>query len=160
MANKSSHASTSAKHVMERLKLADAAVYAERLYNDPDEWGFVTDQIATGKPDWLQVALELKQYADGGYSEELTTDLGLALLNRPSNVLRSLQDQRGPKKFLLYIVCSAPIPSPGKNWLMHYKVRAIEAVEKVRDAELQIERDDCLQALRSIDLSLPADAYE
>jgi len=104
----------------------------------------------------MQVAKLLLLKADGAFAEEIHSDLATALLARPANVLSLMQTNRS----VTSTVCSAPFPSPGKRWLIRYKSRAIRSVESVRKPSLSRFRDHCLRALRSVDLSQPAELYE
>jgi hypothetical protein len=159
LGNQAGQVRTTAKQELERLQLPDAAQYASGLYDNSGRWSYVSNKIATGEQNWLQVAKLLIPNADGAFAEELRSDLALALLVRPTNVLRLVQTSRS-SGVTPTDVCGAPFPSPGKVWLSRYKTRAITSVRRVREAGLSKLRDDCLSALRGIDLSRPAEAYE
>jgi hypothetical protein len=157
LANHAGQAKMTATQELERLQRPDAAQFASNLYDDPSKWSYVSKKIATGEQDWMQVTKLLIPRADGAFAEELRSNLASALLVRPTNVLRLMQTTRSVTPT---DVCGAPFPSPGKAWLSRYKRRAITSVSSVHEAGLRKLRDDCLKALRSIDLSRPADTYE
>jgi hypothetical protein len=159
MANGSADTRMTADRLLKQLQGPQAARYASSLYDDPENWAYVSNEIASGDVRWLQVATSLKQYSDAGFSEDLDTDLAMALARRPKDVLTMLQHQSGPNRFEAKFVCAAPIPSPGKVWLKRYRARTIQALRNVRAPKLRSLRDYCLQTLRKIDLTLPADQY-
>lgn len=139
-----------------RLQRPDAARYASGLYDNSERWSYVSKKIATGEQDWLQVARLLIPNADGAFAEELRSDLALALLKHPANVLELIRESAASTSEM----CSAPFSSPGKHWLRGYRMRAITAVRRVREPKMTKLRDDCIRELRRIDLSRAAAAYE
>lgn len=159
LASSAGRARATAPQELEQLQSARGAQYAQELFQRPAKWQYVSTQIESGDRGWLQVAKSLLPHADGAFAEELTADLATALLRRPANVLRLLK-QSSDSGSLPRTVCDAPFPSPGKTWLGHYKARAIRSVAKVHEPDLRQVRDDCLKALRAIDLSQSADAYQ
>jgi hypothetical protein len=160
LANDAGQVRTTARQELEQLQRTNGAKYAQDLYNNSDKWSYVSMRIATGRHEWLQVAKALSPYVDGAFSEELSTDLASALLERPASVLTLLKETNGSAGLTAFNVCDAPFPTPGKKWLSRYKARAIKTVGSVRETGLRKLRDDCLKALHSIDLSQPANAYE
>jgi len=154
------HFHTTARQELERLQRRDGDQYASALYDSPEKWSYVSEKIATGQPEWLQVAKALSPRADGAFAEELSTDLASALLHSPRNVLQLLKQTSGSRILTSTNVCDAPFPSPGKQWLRQYKWRVIKSVSSIREPELKKVRNECLKTLHSVDLSGPASAYE
>ena len=137
-----------------------AQAYVNSLYEKPDRWGAVLNQIELGDRNWLLLARKMMAGADGAASEELRSSLATALVRRPSNVLRLLPYNSGALSWTVRNICDAPFPTPGKVWLRRYRARALRAVETVHDSELRNRQAECLLTLRRIDLSKPAGAYE
>ena len=142
-----------------RVQRADGARYSHELYGQTKKWNFVSRQIASGGKAWLKVAVLLARHADGAFAEELSTDFALALLKNPREVLQLAKAPSAPQQVNLRIVCSAPIPTPGKAWLRGYVRRTIVAVEAIHDSRLKNAKTQCLRVLRSVDLSRPAEEY-
>jgi hypothetical protein len=167
LGNQGGQVRTTPAQELKKLHRPDAEPYASTLYDDSARWSYISTKIATGEQDWLEVARLLVPRADGALAEELRSDLALALLVHPANVLRLGQVsgtgsagfhrsiRLGPADF-----CNAPFPSPGKTWLTRYKRRALRSVRRVHEARLTKVRDECLRVLRSVDLSRPPDAYD
>jgi hypothetical protein len=111
-------------------------------------WGYVTDRIGEGDPEWLRVAANLAPGTDAEPAEELGDSLGLALPMNPRGVLAAIDAKNGPAG--VDTVCSVPL---GGNNLVSplprdYPQRSIAAVLSVQDPTLKTVRDRCLAVLR------------
>jgi hypothetical protein len=151
---------TSAKQMLQHLQGKNGDRFARRLFEDDATWNAVSKGIVSGNGDWLQVARLLMPMADGAGAEQLSTDLALALPKAPRNVLRLISSPGTPKAYRTPNICSAPIPTPGKSWLIAYIARSTRAVQGIHEPGLLKHREACLKALRNVDLSGPSESYE
>jgi hypothetical protein len=115
--------------------------------NDPDPWNSIEEHIATGTPAWLNIAIRLRAYTDGGVSLGLENAVAQALPKNPSAVLKILGTDRA-KEFTIQRICSTEtfIEAPESKLRRHLQQSRI-AVEHVTDPGLQPARQACIEAL-------------
>ena len=144
----------------ERLQKAGAETYTQSVYEDDVRFGWVLSGIETGEGQWLRLAQKMKPAADGAIAEDLQTSIAKALTVNAPSVLTILSENGGSSTWRIGVICSGPIPAPGKAWLKKYKAAALRSVTSVRDPKLVAQQAECLRALKRIDLSGPDDEYE
>jgi hypothetical protein len=160
LARAKSHFASTSQDELRRIQMVGAQRYIEDLYDDAPHWDFVISQINSGQAEWLALAQAMMPAADGAASEELEASLAVALTTKPSNVLRLFLRRGETPHWAIQNVCDAPIPTPGKKWLIAYKAKAIKSVNSVREPDLRDLKARCLTALHGIDLSRPPSDYE
>jgi hypothetical protein len=117
--------------------------------NDPDPWNSIEEHIATGAPAWLNLAMQLRAYTDGGASLGLENAVAEALPKNPNAVLKMLGTDR-VKEFTVQRVCSAEtfIETPESKLRRHLQQSRI-VVEHVTDPQLQQAKRACAEVLNA-----------
>lgn len=111
----------------------------------------MANAIGTGEPEWLRVAQRLRPGSDAASGEILCMAVQEALPKNASGVL-SLVHQGAfsvENACAMYGFGQIEDERPVSVLLGLVDLR-VRAVESVRDAELALERDACLQALRKL----------
>jgi hypothetical protein len=154
------HFASTAKEELRHIHKVGAQRYIDDVYHDDPHWNFIASQIETGQAEWLALAQAMMPDADGAASEQLRTNLAMALTAKPSNVLRLFLKRGETPRWGIGNVCDGSIPTPGKKWLTEYKAKAIKSVNSVREPALRDLKARCLATLHDIDLSQPPSSYE
>jgi hypothetical protein len=137
-----------AAHISARVKNDGPTAVVRSIYADDRQWKDLLANVATGRRDWLALAVELRPGSDAGATEELTLAVGEALEHRPENVLSIAIDP-----YPLNEVCDVPeTDDPRFDSLP----RALETLNKrqvmlrrVTTPSLRTRRDQCTAQLES-----------
>lgn len=112
----------------------------QRLYGDPPVWRRVMENIASGRSQWIDLALSLKAGSAERASVDLRNAMFRALGRNPSYVLEHAQPD-----YPLAVLCrgrAEPLPTYKAALAELEAVR--KAVEKVRAEPLQARKYLCL----------------
>jgi hypothetical protein len=96
-------AKLTAADVSARVEREGAQTVLQTIYADNDQWAHLLASIATGRREWLLIAVALHPASDAGSSEQLTLAVGEALEHRPENVLTV-----AISTYPLDVVCDVP----------------------------------------------------
>lgn len=117
------------------------------LYHNTNVWNSILRNIATGKLEWINVAVNLKKWSDAAASEMLNLSVGEALGHAPEYVLLE-----ATKVFKLDDICNCPDIDDDRFATYDKALQAIEqrimALEKVDSEELVNGREYCIQKLQ------------
>ena len=114
-----------------------------RLQRDRREWNRVVESVASGKREWIDLAVSLKPGSDIAQGRELQNAMFRGLSRNPSYVL-----QRAQPDFPLAVLCLGPADSlPSRRVAMAELDQAQKALQTVRSANLLAKRDFCLSTL-------------
>jgi len=112
-----------------------------RLFADEPEWAIVINQVGSGDPKWIDLALRMMDGADAGASTALRDALFGALTRNPEYVLRTAGSR-------LALVCGGradPLPSYAEA--LSEIERAKQAIDSVMSGDLQAKKEQCLAKL-------------
>jgi hypothetical protein len=134
--------------ITKRLSKNDARVVVRNMYDDGREWRLFLTGVATGKPEWLTLAIKLVPGTDAGATSQLFLSIGEALEHQPQNVLRIAVSELGTGK-----VCGGPDVDDSRYDSYALSIKAIELRKtmllKVDDSKLFKVRDACIKELDS-----------
>jgi len=109
------------------------------------------EQVSAGSEKWLRLAMAYRAVAPAPYSTELDSMVALALREKPEQVLKLLQSQRGAAAMTVASVCDGEAVAyvehregAAKEW----RAAAEKKLRFVRSKQLQQSRDQCLSYLR------------
>lgn len=135
----------SAKELLTEIEQTSASNVLERLWNDPQLFDQLENKIASGKDEWLKVAVALKPVSDAGFAEALEMSVAAALPKNPHGVLQLVN--RG---FDLKWVCGEPeFEVPLERSLKHFN-RSLSALDKVKDPSLSELKQQCVNHIQSL----------
>jgi hypothetical protein len=117
-----------------------------------EDWEQVIQGVASGRPDWLQVAEESLAGADAGANSELRDAMAWALPIAPAQVLELVSRKKADWAY----VCSGPPVDFPVGGSASYFQRAITAVTSVKEEALQGTKDYCVSQLKSAQNSVEA----
>jgi predicted component of type VI protein secretion system len=110
-----------------------------------EEWQAVVTGVASGDPEWIEVAEALLPGSDAGSTSELRDAVAWALARAPSQVLGLVARKQSDWA----LVCDGPpVDFPPEGPTAYFR-EAINAVSFVEEAELQLTKRDCLRQLRT-----------
>jgi len=102
--------------------------------------------VATGKPQWLQVAVKLHSGVDGGTAEELLEAIGEGLEHRPKDVLAL-----AVPTFRLEDICGGPDIDDSRFDSIQSAFAAIgrrqRKVASIAEPDLRKRADECIRML-------------
>lgn len=133
-----------------RLALAQRGaktVVAELL--NQDQWDSVSDQIASGRQEWLALVPQLATGADAGPAEDLGIDLATALPKNPAAVLSIANEIAWKDAGIIGLERVCGIPFVEDTQPKSYEQRAVRAVRSVSDPTLERKKRECLAYLRN-----------
>jgi hypothetical protein len=139
-----------AKEVVQRLWDANEGENRGR-----SDWDRVADQISLGRVAYIKLVPRLAPGTDGAAAEDIGISLAYALPIAPSAVLRviELNDNnvvRGSR------ICGVPFLEGSMDDEPSYIRKASLAVSNVTASDLQKVKAACLETLRSVSKSYPA----
>ncbi len=111
-----------------------------------DQWGAVSDRMDSGSADWITLAPLLEPGSDAGSAEDLGISLAFSLPKNPRAVLAALDPANG-HVIGADRVCGLPFVEDTVPDLPTYRLKAIRAVQEVKDTKLASARTACLAAL-------------
>jgi hypothetical protein len=138
------------KLLLARIRVEGAATVVRSLWDTP-RWSELTNQVASGDPDWVSVAMAISKGSDAGATEELADALFVALGQNPTYILRVLPTEESDAVPLaLSGVCSGRTDPLGTYAASIAEQRAAEAaVEKVTVPTLKPKKRQCLAKLKA-----------
>lgn len=110
-------------------------------------WQDIYDGIASGKPEWLQVAALLKPASDAGGSEDLGDAISEALPNNPEAILRFVKDGKDFRDFTVEGTCFASPRSETKSAALRFLKASERAVKRIDAVDLKDAKARCLKSL-------------
>ena len=129
------------------IKEQGAKETVKKLYGNPNAWNGLLLNIASGKREWLNMAVQLKAGADAGISGMLKFAVGEALENAPELVLQVAADG-----FSLEDICGSPdvddVRFSTYEKALESITRRIEALEEIRNQEIGKKRQYCIEKLK------------
>jgi hypothetical protein len=136
----------SAHALFHDIQARGAKTVVSELVNQ-GKWDRVSDEIASGRRDWIEIVPALAAGTDAGSSEDLGIDLAFALVKNPASVLRVVDEKPWSHGGIIGIerVCGAPFieDTEPKN----YFSQAIQAVQRISDPALTLKKQACLTNL-------------
>ena len=112
-------------------------------------WGELLDAVATGRPEWLDIAVVLCRHTDSAEAAEtLKAALGEALRRDPREVLKRVDRET----IQVEGVCGNTFADSGLRGAVDAGTSLAEqqtAVARVEDPELRTKRDACLAAIKN-----------
>jgi len=144
-AERASPSHIQAKAIIVDISARGAKATAAALYQDKDRWDEVIASIGHGRPEWLQVAVELHPETDAGASAMLDEAMFLALKPAPIAVLRLMKNQQ----FSVMFVCSSNIgidyDSDKSRGIIRDRIKRLRSID---DRETDSIRLECLSGLK------------
>jgi hypothetical protein len=128
---------------LQREVAAFGGKYVIGRYFTCDRTGEVAyNEIASGKPEWLALAVRLKEDSDACVSGDLNDAIARALLNAPTEVLGLVDtmERFSAEKICMPFFSAEEPPEPALQHLA--RMRAVLATVQV--AELQRQKERCL----------------
>ena len=117
----------SADALLEQIHIEGARQVLWQLWDKPTEFGHVLSGIESGSANWLRVAAELREAADGAASLSLDYAVAQAIPHNPSGVLSLINNG-----FPLDMVCTSPFIEPEPGVAERYEHRALVALQSVQ----------------------------
>lgn len=136
--------------MLARIKNDGAAAVVQSLWYTP-KWYELTDQVASGNPNWVNVAIALSPGTDAGATEELQDALFVGLGQNPAYELKVLPVEESEHMPLsVSSICSGRTDPPDDYSKAITELRGIAAaVEKVQAFELEPKKRLCLGKMKS-----------
>jgi hypothetical protein len=129
-----------AKRLVKAVQANGARNTVLRLQRDRREWSRVVESIASGKREWIDLAVSLKPGSDIAQGRELQNAMFRALNRNPSYVLQHAQPD-----FPLAVLCLGRADSlPPSGAAMAELDQAQKALQTVRSKTLVAKREFCL----------------
>ena len=110
------------------------------------QWDAVSDHMDSGSSAWIALAPLLAPGSDAGSAEDLGISLAFSLPKNPQAVLAALDPANG-HVIGADRVCGLPFVEDTMPDLPAYRLKAIRAVQGVKDRRLASARTACLAAL-------------
>jgi hypothetical protein len=137
----------STHEIREMMSIYGVKGTVEKLYGDPDRWSDLLRQIASGKDEWLKLAVDLRAGSDAGTSAMLKYAIGEALENAPEIVLKSGVDECN-----LADICRGPDIDDSRyssyEKALNAVNRRIEALGRIQNQSIDTKRNFCIQKLK------------
>jgi hypothetical protein len=114
-----------------------------RLRRDRREWSRVVESVASGKREWIDLAVSLKPGSDIAQGRELQNAMFGALSRNPSYVLLRAQPD-----FPLAVLCLGPADSLSSRLVAMAELdQAQKALQAVQSKSLLAKRELCLATI-------------
>ena len=110
------------------------------------QWDAVSERMDSGSADWIALAPLLASGSDAGSAEDLGISLAFSLPKNPNAVLAALDPANGPI-IGADRVCGLPFVEDTVPDLSAYRLKAMRAVQRVKDTKLASARRACIAAL-------------
>ena len=133
-----------APELLQRIDSDGGDRVIRELWAAHEPFEFVCAQIATGDPQWLQVASRLRPFSDAGASLSLDISIARALPKQPAAVLELIEPP-----WRLEMVCGAPFIEPPPEEVQAYLDNAISVLSQPLPESLDAKRTACLNHLRT-----------
>jgi hypothetical protein len=138
----------SASEVKDMIRSYGARCLLKKYYNDWESWQKVLQRIASGRREWLEIAVVLKKHADAGMSETLAHAVGEALEHDPELVLTITAEE-----YPLKNICSGPDIDDMRYSTYDATLTAIEkridALKAIDIEALEMKRANCIEQLKT-----------
>jgi len=139
-------AKLTAADVSARVEREGAQTVLQTIYADNDQWAHLLASIATGRREWLLIAVALHPASDAGSSEQLTLAVGEALEHRPENVLTV-----AISTYPLDVVCDVPETDDPRFDSLSRALATLNRrqamLRTVTAPEVRMPRDKCIEQL-------------
>ena len=107
-------------------------------------WGIIINGIASGEPQWLDVAKLLASGSDAGSASELRDAVAWALPHSPKEVILLANEE-----WLFNDTCSGPpVDEPPGGYKKYFEL-SIEAVTNISDPKLKRLKLECIKKLNA-----------
>ena len=139
----------SARAVLRDIQARGAKPVVDDLVNQ-GKWDRVSDEIASGRRDWIEIVPALAAGTDAGPAEDIGIDLAFALVKNPASVLRVITETPWSHGGVVGIerVCGAPFIEDTEP--TNYVSKAKRSVTLVSDPALAKKKHDCLATLARV----------
>lgn len=136
--------------LLKRIR-SEGAVAVVRSLWDTRGWSDLTDHVASGDPQWVDVAMAISPGTDAGATEELADALFVALGQNPAYVLKVLPaEESDTMPLALAEICSGRTDPLGTYAASIAEQTVVEAaVEKVVAPALEPKKRQCLAKLKA-----------
>ena len=139
---------TTPAEILRDVQAIGARATLNALYRNDEQWATVLRGIASGTPQWIDVAEALRRASDAHSSDALDGAVAEALGTNARSVL-----SRATGPFVLSAICGAPDLHDERFDTLREALaelnRRIRGVERVQDPLLAALRKDCLDSLRA-----------
>jgi hypothetical protein len=136
--------------LLNRIRSEGAAAVVRSLWGKTG-WSDLTDHVASGNRQWVDVAMAISPGTDAGATEELSDALFVALGQNPAYVLKVLpMEESGAIPLALSVICSGRTDALATYDASISEQKKVEAaVEKVTVAALESKKRECLMKLKA-----------
>ena len=138
----------SASEVKDMIRSCGSRCLLEKYFNDWESWQKVLQKIASGRQEWLEIAVVLKKHSDAGMSETLIHAVGEALENEPELVLTITAEE-----YPLKNICSGPDIDDERYSTYDAALTAIrkriDALTAIDNKTLEMKRANCIEQLKT-----------
>jgi hypothetical protein len=142
-ASAASPGNSSPEMLLQRIGQQGGRQTLAELWQDRQAFEGVLNGIATGEPQWLEVARRLRPFSDAGASESIDEAVARALPKRPRGVLSLVGHG-----FALEHVCTSPFIEPGAGVAEAYEQKTLAVLAEVREPQLVRLAQDCARRVR------------
>jgi len=139
-----SAASLTAGQIEARIHAEGGRKVIKDLRADEAEFEEILSRIDSGESEWLDVALLLKPFSDGGTAEGVGYAVARALPKAPARVLSLVGHG-----FDLEEVCTSPFNEPAAGIAESYERKALAALATVRDRRLGTLASECAKRIKT-----------
>lgn len=116
---------------------------AAALFANKSSWAALTENVRTGRSEWIDVAVRLRGGTDGGASSELKDALFAALATNPRRVL-----QISAPTVPINVLCSGRSdPLETAKAALSEIDRIRQTVARIHDRDIVDQQKECLSAL-------------
>lgn len=138
-----------------RIKNDGASAVIKSLWGT-SAWSDLVGKLASGDPDWIDVAVALSKGSDAGATEGLEDALFLGLAKNPVYELQVLPTENSDRSPLsLSTVCGGRTDPPSTYSEAITELKKIEAaVQQVRVNTLESKKQYCLTKLKADEVNL------
>lgn len=139
-------ADVSAASVLADIARLGARGEAARLNaKDGRDWETVMRRVQSGRPEWLDVARQLKAGTDAGPAEDLRASVAMALARNPAGLLALV-----PSDFALADICTVPMIEPTDKHVADYKRAAEKALYSVSSGPRSAVAAECREKIAEV----------
>ena len=132
------HSGPSAKELMARISAEGGKKVLSELWANEQTFEVLLRPVEAGDPEWFKVWIKLRAYSDAAASESIDISFARALPVAPESVLKLIGHG-----LELNSICGSPFIEPEPGVAELYERKALAALARVRDVELNAIAKEC-----------------
>lgn len=130
--------------LIKEIEQRSASQVVRDVWKDREGWSHIMNQVASGQPEWIAVALRLRAGLDAGASAEMHDAMFQALRRNPAYILEYAEPA-----YPLDTLCQGRVdPLPTYQEASNELGETMAAVQRVRDEKLELNKKRCIAKLK------------